>query len=215
MGMIKMKALNLYAGLGGNRKYWDGVQVTAIEYTQKIADVYKLFNPEDEVIVTDAHEYLLNNANDYDFIWSSPPCQSHSRMIRSGKNRKPRYPDLKLYEEILFLQNNYKGLWLVENVVPYYEPLIKPTKKIGRHLFWSNFDFEADEIKQPKNFINQTTLAGKKALMEWLDIHYDESIYYEGNHCPAQILRNCVHPKLGEQIFNQVKMLINSKGIER
>ncbi len=197
-----MKILNLYAGLGGNRKNWKGVDVTAVEYTKKIADVYKKLNPGDEVIVADAHEYLLNNYQDFDFIWSSPPCQSHTRMIRSGKNRSPRYPDLRLYEEILLLTHNFNGLWVVENIRPYYAPLIK-AKKVGRHLFWSNFDFDCDEVKQPHNFINKTNVKGSEDLKKWLGIEYEGNIYYEGNHCPAQVLRNCVHPSIGEQIFNQ------------
>lgn len=196
-----MKILNLYAGLGGNRKHWKDVDVTAVEYTQKIADVYKKLNPDDEIIVTDAHKYLLDNYQDFDFIWSSPPCQSHSRMIRSGKNRKPRYPDMKLYEEILFLKHNFNGLWVVENVKPYYAPLIK-AKEVGRHLFWSNFDFDCDEIKQPANFINKTNVKGSEVLKKWLGIEYEGNIYYEGNHCPAQVLRNCVHPSVGKQILN-------------
>ena len=197
-----MKVLNLYAGLGGNRMYLDA-DVTAVEYTQKIADVYKSLHPNDEVVVADAHQYLLENHSKFDFIWSSPPCQSHSRMIRSGKNRKPRYPDMKLYEEILFLEYNFKGLWIVENVVPYYEPLV-PGKKVGRHLFWSNFDFECEEVKQPGDFINKTNVKGSNELKKWLGIEYEGNIYYEGNHCPAQVLRNCVHPDIGRQIFNAV-----------
>jgi len=178
-----------------------GVEVTAVEYTQDIADVYKLLHPNDTVIVADAHQYLLDHYQEFDFIWSSPPCQSHSRMIRSGRNRKPRYADMKLYEEILFLQHNFDGLWVVENVKPYYEPLIKP-KAIGRHMFWANFDF--DEIEEPKfkNFINKQNLSAKQELMDWLGIHYEKNIYYEGNHCPTQILRNCVHPAIGEHLFN-------------
>ena len=200
-----MKVLNLYAGIGGNRKLWDNCQVTAVEYTQKIADVYKAQHPDDEVVVTDAHQYLLENYSSFDFIWSSPPCQSHSKMMKGGRNRKPRYPDMKLYEEILFLQHNYKGLWLVENVVPYYKPLVSPTKQVGRHLFWSNFDFDVEEVKSPDNFINMTTVKGSKKLKDWLGIQYEGNIYYEGNHCPAQVLRNAVHPLVGKQIFDTVK----------
>lgn len=197
-----MKVLNLYAGVGGNRKLWKGVQVTAVEYTPKIAEVYKRLHPNDTVIIADAHEYLLQHFKEFDFIWSSPPCQSHTRMIRSGRNRKPRYPDLKLYEEIMLLRNDYKGKWVVENVIPYYKPLIEPTKKIGRHLLWSNFEIpEVESPAQPKNFILQSNLQGKKVMHEWLGIHYEENIYYEGNHCPTQVLRNCVHPLIGEAIL--------------
>lgn len=130
-----MKVLNLYAGIGGNRKLWpDTASVTAVEYSQDIADVYQAQYPADTVEVCDAHEYLLQNHQHFDFVWSSPPCQSHSKMIRSGRNRKPRYPDLRLYEEILLLQNDFDGKWVVENVVPYYTPLIAPERR-GRHLF--------------------------------------------------------------------------------
>jgi len=199
-----MKVLNLYAGLGGNRKHWYDCEVTAVERNKEIADVYQRLHPEDTVIVGDAHEYLRRNFREFDFIWSSPPCQTHSRMNKATRHKSRRFPDMSLYEEILFLTHFYKGSWVVENVDPYYEPLIK-AKKIGRHLFWSSFSFEADDVKRPKNFINMANVAGKKALMDWLGIHYEGNIYYAGNHCPAQILRNCVHPDLGLQIFEQSK----------
>jgi len=200
-----MKVLNLYAGLGGNRMHWKDCEVTAVEYTEKIADIYKKQYPQDTVIVADAHQFLLENFGNYDFIWSSPPCQSHSRMIRSGKNRKPRFIDLKLYEEILLLRSDFKGKWLVENVVPWYTPLVTPSKKVGRHLFWSNFEIKAEDVQSPKGFINKTTLEGAEALKEWLGIAYEGSIYYQGNHCPAQVLRNAVHPEIGKQIMDSLR----------
>jgi len=198
-----MKILNLYAGLGGNRKNWSNdYSITAVEYSSEIAQVYKAQNPQDNVKVEDAHQYLLSHYAEFDFIWSSPPCQSHSRMIRSGQNRKARYPDLRLYEEILFLKHNFKGLWLVENVIPYYKPLVEPSAKIGRHLFWSNFEIKADDVKRPADFINLDNAKGAEKLKEWLGIQYEGNIYYDGNHCPAQVLRNAVHPDLGLQILN-------------
>ena len=114
-----MKILNLYAGLGGNRKLWKNVEVTAVENDEKIANQYREFYPDDIVIVDDAHNYLISNYEDYDFIWSSPPCQSHSRMVKATRHKIRKYPDLKLYEEIIFLQNFCKSYWLVENVIPY------------------------------------------------------------------------------------------------
>jgi DNA (cytosine-5)-methyltransferase 1 len=197
-----MRVLNLYAGIGGNRKLWpEDVEVTAVELNAEIADVYMEQYPQDNVCVDDAHDFLLHFHQEFDFIWSSPPCQSHTKMIRSGRNRKPRYPDMKLYEEILLLQHDFKGKWVVENVVPYYTPLIHAEKR-GRHLFWANFylpEFNPPEFKQ--DFINMTNLAGKKALMDWLGIHFEKNIYYEGNHCPAQVLRNAVHPEIGKIIW--------------
>lgn len=197
----KMKVLNLYAGIGGNRKLWTDCEVTAVEYNENIAEVYKQLHPNDNVIVADANKYLLDHYKEFDFIWISRPCQTHTKFIRSGRNRKPTYPDMKLYEEILFLMYNFKGLWCCENVVPYYKPFLNP-KKIGRHLVWSNFNISDYEPPVFKNFINRQNLEAKKELQNWLGIHYEKNIYYEGNHCPTQILRNCVHPELGLHIFN-------------
>lgn len=198
-----LKGLNLYAGVGGNRKNWTGIKITAVESDHKIAAVYKKLYPEDEVIIGDAHEYLRANFRDFDWIWGSPPCPTHSRMAKATRHKNRKFPDMKLYEEILFLQHFFKGKWVVENVVPFYEPLIKPTNTVGRHCFWSNFDFNVDDVQRPDNFINLSSLAGKKKLMGWLGIHFDEKIYCYGNHCPAQVLRNCVHPKIGQAIFEQ------------
>lgn len=199
-----MKVLNLYAGLGGNRKLWEGVEVTAVELDSKIATVYKRLYPKDIVVEGDAHQYLLDHVDEFDFIWSSPPCQTHSKMMKATRHKKKRYVDMSLYQEILFLQHFYKGKWVVENVVPFYEPLI-PGKILGRHMYWSNFDVGDYKEPIPKDFINLANLAGKKKLMDWLDIHYEENIYYGSNHCPAQILRNCVHPNEGKAILDKLK----------
>lgn len=199
-----MKVLNLYAGLGGNRKLWEGVEVTAVELDSKIATVYKRLYPKDIVVEGDAHQYLLDHVDEFDFIWSSPPCQTHSKMMKATRHKKKRYVDMSLYQEILFLQHFYKGKWVVENVVPFYEPLI-PGKILGRHMYWSNFDVGDYKEPIPKDFINLANLAGKKKLMDWLDIHYEENIYYGSNHCPAQILRNCVHPNEGKAILDKLR----------
>jgi DNA (cytosine-5)-methyltransferase 1 len=193
--------LNLYAGLGGNRKHWNG-NVTAVEWQDDIAAAYQSQYPDDEVIVGDAHEYLMVNFDRFDFIWSSPPCQSHSKMDRANSRNRKRYADLKLYEEILFLKTYHKGKWVVENVVPYYEPLIPPTTQVGRHLFWSNFDFVANDVARPKDFIaSGSKQASAQDLKDWLGLSYKGNIYYGKNHCPAQVLRNCVHPEIGRQIL--------------
>jgi DNA (cytosine-5)-methyltransferase 1 len=200
-----MRVLNLYAGLGGNRKLWTGVDVTAVELDPRIAAVYGRQHPDDTVVVGDAHQYLLDHADEFDFIWSSPPCQTHSKMAKATRHKLRRYTDLGLYQEILYLQHFFKGLWVVENVIPFYEPLI-PGKAIGRHMYWANFDVEHDAEPTPKDFVNLCNLAGKQKLMDWLGIHYPENIYYGNNHCPAQILRNCVHPNEGHIILCNAKV---------
>ena len=140
-----MKILNLYACLGGNRYKWDEVteiEVTAVELDPEAARLYQERFPNDKVIVADAHQYLLDHYKEFDFIWSSPPCPSHSRMTLSQKktiNFTPKFPDMKLYEEIIFLDNFFDGKYVVENVIPYYEPLI-PAQKRHRHLYWTNFN---------------------------------------------------------------------------
>lgn len=154
--MKKYRILNLYACLGGNRYKWDEVannlEITAVELDPEAARLYKERFPKDEVIVADAHKYLLDHYKEFDFIWSSPPCQSHSRTNNFTQylRKTPVYPNMNLYEEILFLQHFFKGKYCIENVIPYYEPLIKG-KIIGRHIFWSNFIIPF--IEQPKNDI--------------------------------------------------------------
>jgi len=53
-----MKILNLYSGIGGNRKLWKNCEVTAVENEPKIAGIYKELFQQDEVIIGDAYEYL-------------------------------------------------------------------------------------------------------------------------------------------------------------
>lgn len=144
-----MKVLNLYAGIGGNRKLWTTeCEVTAVEIEPRIAAAYQERFPNDKVVVADAHEYLLQHFEEFDFIWSSPPCPTHSRTNYFIKGKGIfRYPDMRLYQEIIFLHEFFKGKFCVENVISYYEPLIKP-QQLGRHYLWTNFHLPY--IKQPK-----------------------------------------------------------------
>jgi len=191
--MKKLKVLNLYAGIGGNRKLWENVEVTAVENNPEIAKIYQDFFPEDKVIVADAHQYLLDHYKEFDFIWTSPPCPTHSKIREAGaKNGQypVKYADMRLYQEIILLDRFFKGKWVVENVEPYYIPLIKG-KVVGRHLFWGNFVI--NKIKVECDSINKGTmkLFRKKA---------DLSKYNLDNE--RKVLRNCVNPKIGLHIFN-------------
>ena len=203
---LNMKILNLYAGLGGNRKDWGNEhEITAIELEPKIAEVYKANFPNDNVIIADAHEFLLEHSDEFDFIWSSPPCQTHSRMMKATRHKKKRFTDMSLYQEIIFLKHFFKGKFVVENVKPFYEPLIQPTAKIGRHYFWSNFEIDENfEMPNFKNFITAGTTEETEKLKDLLGIKYDGNIYYKNNHCPGQVLRNCVHPDVGLHVYNQM-----------
>jgi DNA (cytosine-5)-methyltransferase 1 len=198
-----LKILIGCAGIGGESEKWDDVNndIIHVELDFRIANILRDRKPNRTTITGDAYQYLLDNYESFDFIWFSPPCQANSRMIRSGKNRKPRFPDLKLYELKIFLDYNFKGKYVIENVIPYYKPVIEPTAKLGRHLFWANFEISQFELKQPKNFIMLGTTKGAEQLKKWLGIDYKGNIYYDGNHDPCQVLRNCVHPLVGNHIL--------------
>lgn len=194
-----MKILNLYAGIGGNRKLWDNCEVTAVEYNPEIARIYKENYPNDTVIIGDAHEYLLSNFMHFDFIWSSPPCPSHSRINTDG-NHAPRYPEMSLYQQIIMLGNNwFKGKWVVENVVPYYNPLIQPTIEIDRHYFWCNFYVPKIQVKSEKPIAFQTGTNGRYGFnLKGVSIKADK----------RQILRNLVNPEIGLHFYNCARNII-------
>lgn len=188
--------MNLYAGIGGNRKSWgDEHQITAVEYDPDIAAVYKDLYPNDEVVVGDAHQYLLDHYSDFDFIWSSPPCQSHSSFRHNIGVRfrgvKPKYPDMTLYEEIVFLEFYSKSLWVVENVKPYYGAMRDPVQ-IDRHLYWSNF-----AIPQVEKKIENLREVQIPQLQE---IHQVDLSKYKLKN-KRQILRNCVYHETGLHIL--------------
>jgi DNA (cytosine-5)-methyltransferase 1 len=190
----KMRILNLYAGVGGNRKLWQGHDITAVESDKDIAEVYQDYFPDDNVIVADAHEYLLEHYKEYDFIWSSPPCTTHSDIRRCGvkDGRYPaKYPDMTLYQEVIFLKHFAEGAFCVENVVPYYYPLIEPDRKLHRHLFWCNFyisPFKTDSDRKHQS------ISGGKTV-------YGYNLKNTNINNKRKVLRNLVDPKLGLHIL--------------
>lgn len=203
-----MKILNLYAGIGGNRKLWgDEHEVTAVELDYDIAQGYHDLYPEDTIITADAHQYLLDHYQEYDFIWSSPPCPTHSRARYGlgfhGHGLAAVYPDMRLYQEIILLKHHFKGQYCIENVQAYYEPLIKPLS-IGRHWYWTNFNIRNMQIEYSGLTGGITTTAGKRLIRkttEELEAHlgYDLSKYNIKNK--RLLLRNCVEPIVGLHIL--------------
>tara|TARA_B110000858_G_C17667111_1_gene410106 strand:- start:323 stop:916 length:594 start_codon:yes stop_codon:yes gene_type:complete len=188
-----MKILNLYSGIGGNRMLWGNEhEITAVEYSSKIAAKYQTLYPNDRIVVADAHQYLLDHYQEYDFIWSSPPCQTHSRAnYFINYITESRYPKMELWQEIIFLKTFFKGKFCVENVISYYDYFIPPTAEIGRHYLWANFVIP--KIPQPKNDIGtmikgHPNRANKKHIEE----------------------RNMVNSELGLHIFNRALNITNS-----
>lgn len=215
--MNKYKILNLYACLGGNRYKWDEVadiEVTAVELDEELAKMYQERFPKDTVIVADAHQYLLDHYKEYNFIWTSPPCPTHSRARYWNSSNydtttEAVFPDMKLYEEILFLEHYFKGKYVVENVIPYYEPLIT-AKKRGRHLYWTNFNLPND-LNDRRFKISQT----KNELQELCKFHEYDFTKYNGKQSKVKIGRNLVDYEAGKTILETALNIVRKSDVQQ
>lgn len=212
-----MKILNLYACLGGNRYKWnevkEDIEVTAVELDPECARLYQERFPNDKVIVADAHQYLLDHYKEFDFIWSSPPCPSHSRINISQYTReswKPRYPDMKLYQEILLLEYHFKGKYVLENVIPYYQPLLNP-KKRDRHLYWTNFNLPNNINERHFDGLCQT----KNELKELSKFHDYDFKKYKGEQPILKMARNLVDYEAGKTIFETALGIIKKQDVKQ
>ena len=211
-----MRILNLYACLGGNRYKWDEVannlEITAVELDPEAARLYQERFPNDKVIVADAHQYLLDHYKEFDFIWSSPPCPTHSRARYWGvgaNGKDPKYADLKLYEEIILLQTHFKGKYVVENVIPYYEPLIK-AKERERHLYWTNFNLP--------NILSDRSAGvcqGKNELSRLCKFHNFDFTKYNGKQKVIKMARNLVDYEAGKTILETALNIQRSNNTEQ
>ena len=212
----KYKILNLYACLGGNRAKWDEVtdiEVTAVEWDEELAKLYQERFPNDKVIVADAHQYLLDNYQDFDFIWTSPPCPTHSRARYWGhgaNGTNPVYPDMKLYQEIIFLEHHFKGKYVVENVIPYYEPMFNP-KKRDRHLYWTNFNLPNVLSKRHFKGMSQA----KKEVDLLCEFHEYDFRKYKGKQSTNKIARNLVDYEAGRTILETAIGVIRRQDVKQ
>lgn len=160
---MKKKVLNLFGGIGGNRRAFDDdkYDVTTVESNQNIAAYYLSEYPQDEVIVGDAYDYLWKNFHKFDFVWASPPCTTHTILnkVRAGRKYKKTFkndiiklPDPGIFSLIIWMKEIYRGDWVVENVKNGYSFKyfnVKPTAVVGRHYIWSNFHVtEMDVFKK-------------------------------------------------------------------
>lgn len=207
-----MKILNLYACLGGNRYKWgDDHDITAVEWDEELARLYQERFPNDTVVVGDAHQYLLDHYKEYDFIWSSPPCPTHSRFNLSMKTkRKMKYPDMSLYQEIIFLQYYYDGKYVVENVIPFYDLLIQGYKR-NRHIYWTNFNLPAilSERKNPD-------LGRTKNVVDALSKFHDYDFRkYKGKQSVQKVARNLVDYEAGKTILDTVMGIRTKQNINQ
>lgn len=194
-----MRILNLFAGVGGNRAQWgDEHDITAVEIDRGIARTYSEQFPRDHVIVGDAMKVLEATYADYDFIWSSPPCPSHGqyrhRVGVLAKGYKPIIPDMTtLYGAIVFLRTYHRGYWAVENTIPYYAPLIRPTVRLQRHLIWANYPI-------PRIDVPAAHVAHRNRLSDFEEI--DLSSTDGGKRRLA--LRNRTDPRIGKHVLDSI-----------
>jgi len=216
-----VKVLNLYAGIGGNRKLWTDVDVTAVEINPKIAEIYHDFFPDDKIIVGDAHQYLLDHYKEYDFIWSSPPCPTHSG-VNYFLNAQGciRYPDMNLWQEIIFLKHFCKNKYVVENVKSYYKPMIAP-QEIDRHYFWCNFFIPNWKNVKKKGFnitllnTRASTCREQKVILNDLQQYHGFDLSKYKIPDKRRLLANCVVPELGLHILEASKKNLYPKLFER
>tara|TARA_R110000822_G_scaffold80191_2_gene191227 strand:- start:6837 stop:7526 length:690 start_codon:yes stop_codon:yes gene_type:complete len=220
---MKVKILNLYACLGGNRYKWDevaDVEVTAVELDPELSRMYQERFPNDTVIATDAHQYLLDHYKEYDIIWSSPPCPSHSKTMwvwnntsNSNVGNKSIYPDMNLYQEIIFLESFFKGKYIVENVIPYYDPLITAQKR-GRHLYWANFKLpiNINERKEATGIVGGNV---KKETKKLEAFHKIDLSSYKGSQRKDKIARNLVDYEAGKTILETALNIITKSNTEQ
>jgi len=195
-----MKILNLYAGIGGNRKLWgEEHEVTAVENVPEIAAIYKELFPNDEVIITDAHQYLLEHYKEFDFIWSSPPCPSHSKMCFMSNGAEKKYPNMSLYQEIIFLKYWFRGEWIVENVISYYMPLIMP-QKIQGHYIWTNLNVSSNNVKSKRIKVKNKAGQTLNVKMKAKDMIIKDFHGYKGDK--RTLLNNAIEGELGLHILN-------------
>ncbi len=107
-----------------------------------------------------------------------------------GKDEIPRY---EIYQEIIFLDNFFNGKYCVENVIPFYEPLI-PAKKRGRHLYWTNFNLP--NVLSDKKNPDFTRVKNQVKVMS--EYHNYDFTKYKGKQPVGKMANNLVHYEAGK-----------------
>lgn len=214
-----MRILNLYAGLGGNRKSWTQHEITAVEIVPEIAEIYQELFPYDQVIIADVLQFVrVEDLGSYDFIWASPSCKTHS-CATTKKFRS--VPDLtSIYGLMIFLDYQCETPYVIENVQPWYKvPLFwRPNFKIDRHLFWTNFTIPVPKKRIVDSRISKDMKIHKRdrsiimrgSLEEIALYHnFDLSLISNINN-KETMLKNMTHWRIGEYIL---KCLENQKNL--
>ena len=102
-----------------------------------------------------------------------------------------------------------KGGFVVENVIPYYKPLILAQKK-GRHLYWSSFKLPND-INERKSSI----MEGKDEVTQWCKFHDYDFRKYKGEQRTDKMARNLVDYEAGRTILETYLGIQRSKDVKQ
>lgn len=198
-----MRILDLYAGLGGTAKGIQSVlekkgvdyEYFAIEIDPNVCAAHKINNPRSTVICADVKDWL-DKITDFDFVWASPPCQTHSILNFSNKatGKKTNLVDWSLWHVIDHLQRTENVSYVVENVLIWYNEPFKHNFNLDRHYFWTNLSLLSFEYQK------RTKDWGYLSVKGWKEYHQVEHAI-TGNK--RQQLRNCLHWSIAAGIFEQ------------
>ena len=105
---------------------------------------------------------------------------------------------MMLYQEVIFLKHHFEGKYCIENVIPYYEPLIQGQKR-GRHLYWTNFTLPNDiDRAESKGFMCGQS---NNEFQKLCDFHQYDFSKYNGKQSKIKMARNLVDYEAGKTIF--------------
>ena len=128
---------------------------------------------------------------------------------------------MKLYEEIIFLQTFFKGKYCIENVIPYYEPLI-PAQKRDRHLYWTNFilpktlsNRSSPNMGYQELGRNKNKKIGKSPLIQFCEFHDYDFTKYKGSQDKEKMARNLVDYVAGKTILDTAMGIIAANNINQ
>jgi DNA (cytosine-5)-methyltransferase 1 len=104
---------------------------------------------------------------------------------------------MSLYQEIIFLDNFFKGKYCVENVIPFYEPLISGNKR-GRHIYWTNFLLPSVLTNRKNPDLTRTP-----NIVDVLSVFHDYDFNkYKGKQSKQKMARNLVDYEAGKVILD-------------
>ena len=135
---------------------------------------------------------------------------------------------MKLYEEIIMLETvakgenpRFKGKYVVENVIPYYEPLI-PAKKRGRHLYWTNFnlpnvlsDRKSPNMAAQKEGRELYKKLNKKVFDVFCEYHDYDFKKYKGKQDVKKMSRNLVDYEAGKTILETAVGIVRKENVNQ